>query len=420
MKTPTRKSLVALAATATLGLSCVLLAPVASAASAPPAPTVSKSASKPLQAMQAASQAKNWAEVIAKSKDVEALPNKTPYDVFVMHQFLGIAQVQMGHYEEAIPSFKVQLDSGFMSPDDTSRVQRAMVSLNYQAKKWPEAVAAGQVVIDSGKANAETYFMIAHSLYFQERHKDVLAIVKQYLGEAAARGEKPEENCLIINSQSAIQIGDTKGIVTAYELLVQYYAKPGYWRDLMVMERDLLSRGTTSDVVTLNLYRLMREVDALKDGNDFLEMAQLAVQQGSPGEAIDAINRGMAANAFGSENEKSAAKTQLQTAQKLADTDRAGLGKFEAEAKAAKAGEAEVRLGQAYLSYDQPEQAAAAIQSGIAKGGLRNADEAQILLGISLLRLGRKDDAAAAFKATKGTDARLGDLARLWSLRARA
>jgi tetratricopeptide (TPR) repeat protein len=188
----------------------------------------------------------------------------------------------------------------------------------------------------------------------------------------------------------------------------------------MIMERDALSRGTTSDGVTLNLYRLMREVDALKDGNDFLEMAQLAVQLGSPGEAVDAINRGNAANVFQSDNEKSAAKTQMQTAQKLAETDRAGLAKFDTEAKAAKAGEADVRLGQAYLSYDDPEQAVAAIQRGIAKGSLRNADEAQILLGISLLRLGRKDDAVAAFKATKGTDARLGELARLWSLRARA
>jgi len=248
----------------------------------------------------------------------------------------------------------------------------------------------------------------------------VVGTVKQYLDEAASRNEKPEENCLIINSQSQIQLGESKGIVAAYELLVQYYPKPGYWRDLMIMERDALSRGTSSDVVTLNLYRLMREVDALKDGNDFLEMAQLAVQQGSPGEAVDAINRGSAANAFVSENEKSAAKTQLQTAQKLADTDRAGLAKFETEAKAAKVGEADVRLGQAYLSYDDAEQAVTAIQRGIAKGSLRNADEAQILLGISLLRLGRKDDAATAFKATKGIDARLGELARLWALRARA
>jgi tetratricopeptide (TPR) repeat protein len=420
MKTYSCKTIIALAATAALGFSGLVLPLSALAAAPPPPPSVSKAATKPLQAMQAASQAKNWAEVIAKSKDVEALPNKTPYDVYVMHQFLGIAYVQMQRYEEAIPSFQLQLDSGFLSPEDTSRIQRALVSLNYQAKKWPEAVTAGRVVIASGKANAETYFMIAHSQYFQNLHKDVVGTVKQYLDEAATRNEKPEENCLIINSQSQIQLGESKGIVSAYELLVQYYPKPGYWRDLMVMERDVLSRGTSSDVVTLNLYRLMREVDALKDGNDYLEMAQLAVQLGSPGEAVDAINRGTAANIFSSDNEKSAAKTQLQTAQRLSDTDRAGLAKFETEAKAAKAGEADVRLGQAYLSYNDAEQAVTAIQRGIAKGSLRNADEAQILLGISLLRLGRKDEAVAAFKATKGTDARLGELARLWSLRARA
>jgi tetratricopeptide (TPR) repeat protein len=420
MKTYPSKTIIALAATAALGLSGVVLPVSAFAAAPPPPPTVSRAASKPLQAMQAASQAKNWAEVIAKGKEVDALANKTPYDVYVMHQFLGIAYVQTQRYEEAIPSFQGQLDSGFLPPEDVSRIQRALVSLNYQSKKWPAAVTAGRAVIASGKANAETYFMVAHSQYFQDLHQDVVGTVKQYLDEAASRNEKPEENCLIINSQSQIQLGESKGIIAAYELLVQHYPKPGYWRDLMIMERDALSRGTTSDVVTLNLYRLMREVDALKDGNDYLEMAQLAVQQGSPGEAVDAINRGSAANVFVSENEKSAAKTQLQTAQKLAETDRAGLAKFETEAKAAKAGEADVRLGQAYLSYDDAEQAVTAIQRGIAKGSLRNADEAQILLGISLLRLGRKDDAATAFKATKGTDARLGELARLWALRARA
>jgi tetratricopeptide (TPR) repeat protein len=137
-----------------------------------------------------------------------------------------------------------------------------------------------------------------------------------------------------------------------------------------------------------------------------------------PGEALSVIQRGMAANAFSSTSEKAAAERQMQTAKTLADADRAGLAKFEVEAKAAKAGEGDVRLGQALLSYDQYDKALEAIQRGIAKGSLRNADEAQILLGITLLRLGRKADAVAAFNATKGTDPKLSGLARLWALHA--
>jgi tetratricopeptide (TPR) repeat protein len=224
---------------------------------------------------------------------------------------------------------------------------------------------------------------------------------------------------LLLLTQSQSQLGSNAGLIEAFKLLVQHYPKQSYWRDMLVIMRDGGNRATTSDLVTLNLYRLMRGTDTLRESNDFLEMAQLAVQLGSPGEAVDAINRGEASGAFKTETEKSGAKTQMATAQKLAETDRAGLTKFETEAKAAKSGEADVRLGQAFLSYDQADKAVEAIQRGIAKDGLRNADEAQILLGIALLQVGRKPDAATAFKAVKAADSRLGEIAGLWALQAR-
>jgi tetratricopeptide (TPR) repeat protein len=419
MKAPVRKTLQAIAVAVALALGTDITSHLAVAASAPPAPTVSRAAVKPLQAIQAAVQAKNWAEALAKAKDVEALPTKTPYDIFVLNQFVGIAYVQSGRIPEAIPAYEAQLSSGFLPADDTDRISRAMVSLYYQVKDFPKAIDAGQKLVAAGKANGEIWFMIAHSQYFQDKHADVVVTVKAYLADTTQKSQKPDENPLLLLTQSQAQLGNNAGLVDSFKLLVEHHPKPSYWRDMMVIIRDGGNRNTTTDLVTLNLYRLMRSTDTLRESNDFLEMAQLAVQLGSPGEAVDAISRGNAQNAFKTENEKAAAKTQLATAQKLADADRAGLAKFETEAKAAKAGEADVRLGQAFLSYDQSDKALEAIQRGIAKGSLRNADEAQILLGIAQLQLGHKADAVTAFKAVKGTDARLGELAGLWALQAR-
>jgi len=419
MKAPVRNTLHAIAAAVALTLGTAAVSPPAQAASAPAAPTVSKAAVKPLQAVQAAVQAKNWADALTKAKDVEALPNKTPYDVFVLNQFVGMAQVNTGHIAEAIPAYEAQLASGFLPADDAERISRAMVSLYYQVKKFPEAIDAGQKLVAVGKGNGEIWFMIGHSQYFLNKHADVVTTIKAYLAETLQKGQKPDENPLLLLTQSQSQLGSNAGLIEAFKLLVQYYPKQSYWRDMLVIMRDGGNRATTSDLVTLNLYRLMRGTDTLRESNDFLEMAQLAVQLGSPGEAVDAINRGEASGAFKTETEKSGAKTQMATAQKLAETDRAGLTKFETEAKAAKSGEADVRLGQAFLSYDQADKAVEAIQRGIAKGGLRNADEAQILLGIALLQVGRKPDAATAFKAVKAADSRLGEIAGLWALQAR-
>ena len=418
MNAPVRNTLHALAAAVALTVGVVAVTPQAQAASAPPGPTVSKPAVKPLQAVQTAIQAKNWAEALVKAKDVEALPNKTPYDVFVLSQFVGMAQVNLGKIAEAIPAYEAQLTSGFLPAEDADRISRAMVSLYYQVKKFPEAIDAGQKVIAAGKGNGEIWFMVGHSQYFLSKHAEVVTTIKAYVADATQKGQKPDENPLLLLTQSQSQLGSNAGLSEAFKLLVQYYPKQSYWRDMLVIMRDGGNRGATSDLVTLNLYRLMRGTDTLRESNDFLEMAQLAVQLGSPGEAVDAINRGESASAFKTETEKAAAKTQMGAAQKLADADRAGLAKFETEAKAAKGGEADVRLGQAFLSYDQSDKAVEAIQRGVGKGSLRNADEAQILLGIGLVQLGRKAEAVTAFQAVK-PDSRLGEIAGLWALQAR-
>jgi tetratricopeptide (TPR) repeat protein len=427
--TNTNLSALLLAVSMALGTAIVSTSP-AMAAIAPKEPpkeapkeaaklSVSKPLSKPLGEAQKAIQAKKFDEALAKVAEAEAMPVRTPYDTFAIAQMRAYAYSQTGRIAEAIPSYLIEVDSGFLSPEDADRLARGVTALYYEAKDFPNTIDYGQKVAAAGRADADTWFRIAHAYFLTDKFADSIGVVKQYLADAAKKGQKPAENTLLLQLQCNVRLRDNPGTVASLGQLAEHYGKPEYWHDLLVTMRDTAARGSNQDLYTLNIYRLMRETGSLKESVDFLEMAQLAVSQGSPGEAVDAISRGQKADAFRNETDKHAAGVQLATAQKLSDADRAGLAKFEVEAKAGKTGEGDVRLGQAYLSYDQADKATEAIQRGIGKGGLRNADEAQILLGISLLRLGRKDEAAAAFAATKGTDARLGNLARLWGLQAR-
>ena len=56
-------------------------------------------------------------------------------------------------------------------------------------------------------------------------------------------------------------------------------------------------------------------------------------------------------------------------------------------------------LGQIYLSYGQYDLAVAALNRGINKGGVQEADEAHMSLGIAYLQLGLRDLADEAFRA---------------------
>ncbi len=412
----TNSSAVVLAVAIALGGASVTLAPqVLAATSTPAKPTVSKPMEKPFKAVQDAMNAKKWDEALSRLKEVEANPVRTPYDTFVMNQFFSFVYRQTGQTALAIPAYEAQLESGFLAQEDAERIAKGVAQLYYQEKDYAKAAEAGQKVIAAGKADDDMYTLVAQALYLQKDFPAVGSLLKGYVASQEAHGQTPKETTLALLTDASLRLRDNAAAISALQSMVRYYPKEENWSNLLTILRG----ENNTDIVTLNIYRLMRSTGTLKLGNDYNEMAQLAVKFGSPGESVAVIQEGMAAGAFTSSADKSAAEHQLQVSKGLADADRASLAKFEAEAKAAKTGEADVRLGQALASYDQHEKALEAYQRGIAKGGLRNGDEAQILLGITLLHLGKKEEAVAAVGATKGIDPKLANLARLWAVQAR-
>ena len=63
------------------------------------------------------------------------------------------------------------------------------------------------------------------------------------------------------------------------------------------------------------------------------------------------------------------------------------------------------------------EKAIEALQRGIGKGGVKNTDDAHLLLGMAYLRTGNKAEAAKAFANVKA-DPIYARVARLWALKA--
>jgi tetratricopeptide (TPR) repeat protein len=165
----------------------------------------------------------------------------------------------------------------------------------------------------------------------------------------------------------------------------------------------------------------MNDVGVLKDKADYMESAQLAIEAGVPGEAEDMVEKGMQSGILKSEDKTEQGRYDrlLAAAKKQAATDRASLAQLAKDAAKATQGQADVALGQAYLSYGMIDEAIAALQSGLKKGGVIDADEAQISLGIALLKKGQKDQARQAFKTVKA-DSKWADLADLWAVRSQS
>jgi hypothetical protein len=175
---------------------------------------------------------------------------------------------------------------------------------------------------------------------------------------------------------------------------------------------------TSNETDLLQTYRLMLDTDVLKEGSDYTEMAELALDAGSPGEAQHVLEKAMEKNVFTDQRSKDRAQRLLDTAKKRAASDQAGLAKLEKEADTATTGEKNVAVGRAYLGYEQYDKATDQLSKGLTKGGVKNEMDARLMLGIAQLKAGHKDDASKTFKAVKG-DPALERLANLWNLRAK-
>ncbi|TLY68517.1 MAG: hypothetical protein E6K45_03245 [Gammaproteobacteria bacterium] len=147
-------------------------------------------------------------------------------------------------------------------------------------------------------------------------------------------------------------------------------------------------------------------------------MAQLALEAGSPGEAQRILEKGIAKGVFADQRAKQKNERLLESAKKAAATDRASLPRIAKEADAAATGAKNVGLGLAYFGYGEYDKAVEEISKGLTKGGLRSEGEARLLLGISQLKAGHKEDAGKTFHAVKG-DPSLERLANLWTLHAK-
>ncbi len=410
-----KNSLSAVALAVALAVGSFSVAPAAFAGQ--DKPTVSRAAAKPLKEAQDAAQAKNFDVTVAKAKEALALPNKTPYDTYVANQMLAFAYARQGNNAAAAQAMEAQLDSGFASAAEQATIMKALASVAYQQKDYAKSADFGQRMVKAGTADAETYTLIAQSYYLQGNYKQATSFLGSYVSDQERRGQVPKEQSLQLIVDSYSKLGDNASATNWLEKMVGYYPKPNYWNNLLY---TMIRADGNTDRHTLNIYRLMQDTKTLKQGADYTEMAQIALDQGTPGEAVTVIESGMAAGAFEEKASKDRNQRLLDSAKKAAAADKAGMAKFETEAKASKTGDADIALGRGFLSYGMNDKAEEAFARGIGKGVSKNLDEAQMLLGISQLRQGKKDASVATFKGIKSTDPTFERLAKLWSLHAGA
>jgi tetratricopeptide (TPR) repeat protein len=392
----------------------VLVAAPALAADAPAKLTNTPKVGKILKDAQEDIKNKKYAEAITKLREADGTAGKNAYDQHIINDMLGYCAARTNDYALAEKSWEAEVEDGMLTPQEQQQKTRALSQLNYQLKNYDKAIDFGNRAIKGGFGDEETKTLVGQAYYLKGDWKGTLHFEESVVDPIIKSGGKPSSEALQLILSSCVKLEDSACQTKALEHLVTYDPKPEYWYNLLF---GLMKETASSDTNTLEVYRLMFEVDVLKSSDDFTEMAQLALEVGSPGEAQRTLQRALDRNVFTDQRTKDKNQRLLEKAKQAAATDQASLDKVAKEADAGNSGPKNAGMGLAYFGYGQYDKAVDEFSKAITKGGLRNPPETQLLLGIAQLKSGHKDDAVKSFKAVKG-DPILERLASLWVLHA--
>ena len=164
-------------------------------------------------------------------------------------------------------------------------------------------------------------------------------------------------------------------------------------------------------VVMINIYRLGAAKNILS-GDHYGKYAEAALDLSSPGEAVLALEKGIAAGAIKKDDRNN---RLLADAKSQVERIKATLAQQEAEAKAIATGEPSAKLATAYFTLKNYPKASEAARSAVSKGNLKRADDVNMMLGISLANSKKSAEAKKAFTAAAAANGKTRGVANLWS-----
>jgi len=370
---------------------------------------IDKAYSKPLDDVQKAREAKNWDEMLAKAKEAQALTaEKNVYESYLLHEFRGIAHASLKQYVEAVPELAASMESPCYPAASKLERTKVLMQLSYQGKDYDNAIVWGAKHYEA-TGDVDTGLYLGNAYYIKDDYPNTKKVMADVITKLEANGTKPDESTYRILQSACLQLKDNDCVVQLVEKLVAAYPKQEYWHNLI----GSLLQGSKSDKEMLNVLRLADGMNMMRDGGEYTEMANHAMAQGLPGEAQTILEKGFKTNAYNLPRYKDQATRLLADAKNAVTLDKSTLDKQDASARAKPTGDSDVKLGAAYLSYGMNDKAIEALTRGVGKGGVKDPDEAGMLLGIAYLRTGKREEAGKAF-ATVTKSPVLVRVAKFW------
>ena len=368
---------------------------------------------KPLQQASDLLKAGKAKEALAKIREADAVGGKSAQEQLTIDRMRGSAAQRAGDNATAVQAFESAFNSGKLSGAEQAQVAE---SLAFAYSQLRDNAKAGQWANRAQQLGANSSSLKQLQAYLQGQSGDYSAIARDAAAAVSASeqaGHRPDEGDLLRLADAYQRTNNGAGQSGALEKLVAYYPKREYWS--VVLGR-LPRKPGFADRLALDVMRLKLATGNLSKTDEFMEMAQLALQGGYAAEAKLIVDKGFASGALGTGAEADRHKRLRDLANKQDAEIRANVEKEITAANANKDGNALVQIGSVLAAMGQAEQGVSLIEQGIAKGSLKRPDDAKLRLGLALAQTGKsRTKAQQTLRSVQGNDG-AADVGRLWAI----
>lgn len=359
-----------------------------------------------LMEAQELTEAGNHTEALAVLDALKARGKVSGYGKSQMWNFYAFIYASKEDFPNAINAYK-EVIAVEETPDALAlQAKYTIGQLYFHLEKYELCIQyINEWLKEVEKATPTGHIMLAQAYYELKDYDKALVNVDKAVDLEVAAGRVVKENWLRLKSALYYDKGDYQNTAKTYELLVKLYPKTNYLKQLAGMYGELgndMRRLTVYDSIYLN--------GSMEKGSDILNLAYMFLGQNVPYKAAKIIEKGM--------NDGKIEKTQknietLGNAWAQANQHDKAIPVLEQAAKLATDGKLYARLAGVYFDAGEYEKSAEAASKAAEKGGLKQAGNNYLLMGMSYSNLKQHNNALQAFRKAKETKSILKD-ARAW------
>jgi tetratricopeptide (TPR) repeat protein len=353
--------------------------------------------------------AKNYTEVQNRVTQAEAFADKTPYETYVLNRMKLSLATSKGDDPGSIAALEAILASGKLPEKEKPQFTQALAGMYFNAKNYPKAIEwFKRFQAENPNSDAATAPLV-RSYYLSGDYANAMKLLRPQLEATEKAGKAPSSEDLRLYASAAVKVKDDAAYQYGLEQLITYYPNDDVWMDAIY--RGVVRKPGFQDINYTDVLRLEFAAVKVMTPEMYTELAELALKDGFPTEAKKVVDAGFAAGVLGTGGSAAQHRQLRDRATKEAANDAKNIASGEASAAKSKTGAGLVNLGWAYVTMDQFDKGIPFIEQGIAKGGLKQPDEAKLRLGLAYMRAGQKEKAIAAFQTVKAGGG-LSDIAR--------